>query len=256
MKTEIINIPTRDNRSLSGYFVLPDHRYDADGNLIGYFHETIILLLHDLPGMKRGVADMFLDLQSALARKGFRSLAFDFSGFGESTERPRHFDKEQICEDIEDVRQWLKDTTRSEKIAIIAEGLSAKIALDVCDENVKAFVALYPIWDTPDNFTIQGVDFDTYKPVVTNEEIERLAQSMVEALPETPSKLNMRIPVKIHLGSDDARVSISQADWAKERIEASRMEVTVYEKGTHGLPEASIRKMLLYHTAEFLSKLA
>ncbi|MBI1326332.1 MAG: alpha/beta fold hydrolase [Alphaproteobacteria bacterium] len=254
MKTEIVKITTRDNRFLSGFLVLPAEKFGEEGNIIPWMRDTAVLLLHDLPGMKKGAADIFTEMQTALAKKGFRSLAFDFSGFGESAERPEHFGPEQICEDIEDVRLWLKDTVNVEDIAIIAEGLSAKIALDVCDTHVKSFVALYPLWQTGEGFSAHGVDLAQYKPSITNEEIEALARSLADELPSAES-LKIKMPMTIHIGSDDHRVPVSQADWAKENINAPRLEVTVYEKGSYGLPQAGIRQMVLHHTAEFLSKL-
>ena len=62
------------------------------------------------------------------------------------------------------------------------------------------------------------------------------------------------MPTLIMQGAKDDITPASQLDFARTYIPSKRIEITTFQDGGHGLEQLNHRKMMFYHTMQFMEK--
>lgn len=253
-KTEIL---TGGQKSLCALYNRPVDVGDPDRS------RTLVVMAHGFPGgHKSAHDDLYGELQSALTRREFHTLRFDFRGCGESEGFEEHFTLDSAREDFRHIHLWAREQGYK-NMAYIGEGLGASLALLSLDLNISALVLLWPVLDLrahADRLTdgLQITDTDRHNGYIDYEGC-RMSLRLLKELQTTSLISCMRdafMPTMILHGTRDAVVPIKDLSLAKSYITARRIDITTVHDGEHGLAKPNHRRMVLHHIGDFLEKYA
>lgn len=221
---------------------------------------TLILMSHGFPGHKSAHEDFFGDLETSLAASGHDTLRFDFRGCGESDGLEENFTITSACDDFQSVLNWCRREGYSQFI-FLGAGLGACIAAINIELGVKAFVMLWPVLEPKLYFKhyISKAEMAPNNKPYAEIDSHRVGLDFIKELKDLDIVKNLKelyCPTLIMHGSDDDIVPAIQLDLARGFIPARRIEITVFHDGTHGLPDPSHRKAMLYHIKQFVHKYA
>lgn len=203
---------------------------------------TLALMMHGFPG-NRGSHHGFLEsLEPVFAEKGVSTFRFDFRGCGESQGEKSLFSLNRAAEDIDLVLNWAH-RQGFKKFIFVAEGLGARIALTRINLDVLMLFLFWPVLDSP--------DYARRVPGISPEDNKTLIELQDD--PPLPTQL-LEIPIQVHYGAADDIVSRQNIDILKERLKAPRLDITLYQDGSHGLPAPAHRQMAAVHVGLFLEK--
>lgn len=249
------DILTGEGKTLKAIHRLPTDPLEAIAK------EVLVVMSHGFPGHKSGNNDVFGDLEHQLSERGCHTLRFDYRGCGESDGKEEEFSLAAATEDFKSARSWAKEKGYKEFV-YIGEGLGAALCALNSDLNVKAMIMLWPVLDlglyaenafnVKENITAKArgdghIKLNDHKiglPLLK----ELKKQKLVHALGE------MFMPVLIIQGARDDILPAKQLDLAREYIRSSRIEITTFHDGEHGLQKLNHRKVMFYHIAQFIEK--
>lgn len=251
--SEKVRISVTAKHAVSGLYARPA---DTD-------RDMLVVMAHTFPDSHMsGHHDLFGRIENALVHEGFHTLRFDFRGCGASDGAPEHMTLGSAGQDLSAVLDWAKGK-EYRKFIVLAEGLAATVAMTRLSEDVQALILLWPVLDPKElagrRFGAAGYggDFSGSAPV----EIDghKVGLTLIGEMWNTDLTRffrRVKMPVLILHGAQDDIAPIEQLDLARSCFRTSRIEITSYHDGTHGLPQASHRKYAYYHILQFLKKYA
>ncbi len=253
--TNKIEIPTDENKTLSAVHGVPEGSSGAgDQNLL-------IIMSHGFPGHKSGNSDIFGDLEYILVDKGHHTLRFDYRGCGESDGRQQDFTLSAASEDFKSVTDWAKEKGYDEFV-FIGEGLGATICIMNSDLNVKMMALFWPVLDMKAygknafNISEESKEKAT-RTAYLESGSDKVGVDLMQELRTNDLSYALKevfMPVLLVHGAQDEVLPMDQLDIARKNMRSKRIEITTFHDGTHGLPKLNHRKMIFYHTAQFLGK--
>ncbi|MCD8526139.1 MAG: alpha/beta hydrolase [Alphaproteobacteria bacterium] len=222
--------------------------------------KTLVLMSHSFPGHKSSNNDFFGDVEHMLTARGHDTLRFDYRGCGESDGKEENYSIDQACEDYQSVLDWCRRDGYSQFI-VIGEGLGATIAAMNIGLDIKAFLMLWPVLEPKiyfRDYIAKGEMDPDGKPFALLDS-HRIGTDFIKQVKDLDLIQYLKeiyCPTLIMHGSEDEIVPAAHLDLARGFIPARRIEITVFHDGTHGLPNLSHRKAMLYHIQQFVQKYA
>ena len=222
---------------------------------------TLIIMSHNFPGHKASNNDLFGDVEYALYNRGHHTLRFDYRGCGESDGKEQDFNIASACEDFKEVIFWGK-ANGYKQFGFIGEGLGASICIMNTDVYVRFMVLISPVLDlktyAENTYDLLSCDLEPAKKKgFLEHEGHKINYHFLNEcrLNDLAAAMNeMKMPVLIFHGAEDKVIPIKQLDLAREEMRSRRIEVTTFHNGGYGLKSLTHRKMLFYHTQQFVEK--
>jgi hypothetical protein len=241
--SEKITIHSENHTELSAIHSRP---FEA---LISGLNQTLIVLVHDIPGQKSGTNGLLSDLESLLSEKGYHSLRFDFRGFGQSGGESSEITLSRAKADVEAVKAWAINN-KYKKVLLIAEGVGATASLLSIDECVSAVGLLWPI-----------LDFRAYQHYLKEQDKRGQSAHNLSLLARSMNSINvaemlkgLHLPCLVFQGKQDMRVGAEHYALLREHSNAERMEISAFYDGEAGLKQMNHRKQIFFQIQQFVEK--
>lgn len=226
------------------------------------FDRSLVVMCHDFPGHKSGNNDLFADLEFQLSKQGHHTLRFDFRGCGESDGKQEDFTLGSACDDLRAVRKWAQ-RQGYQSFAYIGEGLGATVAMMNTADDVRVFLALWPVLDlkhfSKAAFDIEGSEAHTLDKGYAVIEGHKIGTHLLNEMSKTNLQraLNgVKMPTMIFHGAQDEKIPIEHLDLMREHVRSPRIEITSFQDGREGLQKLNHRKAIFYQTQQFVEKYA
>jgi len=223
----------------------------------------LVIMIHDLPfGTMRDHEDLFGRIDTLSVDLGFHGLRFDFRGCGSSAPPPGGLPTlGSASQDLGAAFDWGK-AQGYRKFILVAEGLSASLALPrMTEDSVLAAILLWPVLD-PKALALEKfgaiAEMDAPAPDAILEAhgkkiSARLAYEMVRTDLSGVMK-RVTTPILIQQGDRDSATIAGQIDLARKTLRSKRLDITAYSDADRGLTDARHRKYMLYHIQQFIEK--
>ncbi len=224
----------------------------------------LVIMLHDLPfGTMRDHEDLFGRIETLSTGLGFHGLRFDFRGCGNSVPPPGGLPTlGSASQDLGAAFDWGK-AQGYQKFILVAEGLSASLAMPrMTEDAVLAAILLWPVLD-PKAFALErfGVSADMAMPVpdtVLDAHGKKISARLAYEMVRTDLSGIMKrvtIPILIQQGDRDSAAIAGQIDLARKTLRSKRLDITAYSDADRGLTDTRHRKYMLYHVQQFIERL-
>lgn len=251
---EKIQIDAGHNQSITALHQVPAERSTKR------LDETLVVMSHGFPGNMNHLGHVYGDIEFLMGSKSYHSLRFDFRGCGESDGRPQDFTLGAACEDFQAVMYWARSKGYS-RFFFIGDGLGASIAIMNMDMDVKGLAVLWPALDL-DVYCKKALGVtDISDAEVKAGYIEKGGHKIGIGLLRELSKIDLQyalkeifVPSIILHGAQDEIIPVQQLDLARRYIPAKRIEITIFQDGTHGLVKPNHRHAMMFQLQQFIDK--
>lgn len=225
---------------------------------------SCLIFLHDFPTHDTyDQSELTSHISSLMSPHGFASLRFHFRGCGKSTGEESDFSLNRGLSDLRKAMDWLRNKHKFSQFILIAEGLSAQLALQAFMPNlVTAIVFLWPnIIPLASQLSfLKGAhqDHDTQKTGFLEKGGHKYSASLINEiniLNIKPLLETITCPTLVQHGRDDKITPIGQIDILRDHMIRSRMELGLFEKGDHGLTDPGMQQAMLTNIEHFLKKI-
>ncbi|MBN8521578.1 MAG: alpha/beta hydrolase [Alphaproteobacteria bacterium] len=218
----------------------------------------LVIFMHSFPGHKDDHQGFMSLMANLFGEHGFYTFRFDFRGCGQSEGREEDFTLTRARQDLDLVRDWAHKQG-FKKFIYVTDGLAAHVAISSFLADVQAMVMFSPLLDGAAyaRYLLQAEPEAStpvsggYHPVKDHRIGEQLIFELMNAGKPTDA---LPMPILVHYGTKDDRMSPAHLELLKSGLEATRIDITSYQGGTRGLPDPKHRQMVSIHTSQFLKK--
>lgn len=218
----------------------------------------LVIFMHDFPGHKDDLHGFMSLIANLFGEHGFYTFRFDFRGCGQSEGREEDFTLTRARQDLDLVRDWAQKQG-FKKFIYVTDGLAASTAMTSMSADIQAMVMFSPVLDGAAyaRYLLQGEpDTSTSAPAGYHAVKEhRIGEQFIFELMNAGKPTDtLPMPILVHYGTEDDRMSPAHLDFLKSGLQATRIDITSYQGGTRGLPDPKHRQMVAIHTGQFLKK--
>ncbi|MEZ5918830.1 MAG: hypothetical protein R3D66_02575 [Alphaproteobacteria bacterium] len=250
-----IQILAKDGEALSMLYGYPAESLTAE------LERTLVVMLHDFPGDKAGADNLYDKLESMFMGKGLHTLRFDFRGCGGSGGLEENFTFTSACEDVQSVLEWAKEKKGYEHFILVGEGIGASAGLVSMGADILFQILMWPVLDlfgvAEKVFHASGFEKEAGGEDFILFNGHKVGRALVDEMVETdinPSLEAVEAPTLIMHGVEDKLSPVEQLEIARTRFQSSRIEITTFHDGEHGLAKPAHRKVMFYHIMQFVEK--
>ena len=260
----LVKIPISEETFLSGFYepstLLPDPDQPQTNNR----RMSCIIMMHGFPNADMHSYDMvFPHISVMMAKHGFSSMRFDFRGCGNSSGTSTDFSLNRGLSDLRKTMDWLRQKYKFSQFILVSAGLSCHIALQAFMPNlVTGMVMLCPNINPLSSSLswMKGAheDHEAQKAGTVEKDGQKYGLALVNEvniLNLPPLLEGITCPTLIQYGTDDEHAPAGSIDMLRDYMIRSRLELGVFNKGTHGLEDAPMRKAMMMNIEQFLKKI-
>lgn len=225
------------------------------------------LLVIFINGFPTNNCNFFAFLTDALKDINIASIQFSFTHCESTKENTKKFTIQSATQDLQTLYLWAKKEGY-EHIGIIAEGLGAPIVLSTMSSapQITPFCILcWPALDLKLTYTKQfkGRSPNNIKQLEEKEYFEYENTLIGKKLSEELQTLDIieglktiKAPTLILHGEKDTIISPEHIDVARKNLISSRLNITIFDDGDHGLTQSNHRRASLIHITSFIQRYA
>ena len=232
--------------------------------------DILVIFAHGFPGDMHNFGDIFAHLSATINKAGHDTLRFDFRGCGGSRKRSEFFTLHSANEDLQNVLKWARDHMKFKRVVIVADGLAAATTLSALTDSWRAItcgvVLLWPILDPKNSWLNDLVPLLAKAETAGHDHVavENAALGLpflreIRDFTLNPLAARLSMPTQIHYGEADQRAPIGQIDLIRTGVRLNtsptRLDITGYTDGDHGLKTPHARKLMTIGILGFLKSL-
>lgn len=222
----------------------------------------LVILINSFPKYSSSKDHFFTHLAKDISTRGTPCVELTYSNTGNKTSETKNFNFQDAQYDLETLYAWAEKQGYT-KIGVITEGMGAPILLPHLSIKPIFCVFLWPVLDMAYayNNLFEANSADNIQHLKETGYIENNAISIGKKFLEDIKNLNMsehleniKAPTLIIHGEKDSISPLNHLDIARKYLRSSRLDITVFDDGEHGLPLPSQQQACLLSIVTFIQR--